>query len=41
MHFQTIEGFGGFGPTKVRWDAAPCHTDAWVRLMSDTLWLTM
>jgi len=39
--YQTIDGFGGFGPMKVWWDSPPFTDAQWVSRIVDTLGLTM
>jgi glucuronoarabinoxylan endo-1,4-beta-xylanase len=39
--YQTIEGFGGFGPMKVWWGSTPYYNDNFVDLMINDLGLTM
>jgi glucuronoarabinoxylan endo-1,4-beta-xylanase len=39
--YQTIDGFGGFGPMKVWWDSPPYYNATWINRIVDTLGLTM
>ncbi len=39
--YQTVEGFGGFGPAKVWWDGAPYYTQDWVNQVVNDLGATM
>ncbi len=41
VELQTIEGFGGFGPAKVWWDAGPWHDAAYLDLIVDDLGSTI
>ncbi len=39
--YQTIEGFGGFGPKKVWWDSAPHHDAEYLNQIVDNLGATI
>lgn len=39
--YQTIDGFGGFGPAKVWWDSAPYHTSSYLDLTIKDLGATI
>jgi len=41
VSYQTIDGFGGFGGVVAEYASEAQYTDAWVRLIADTLGLTI